>query len=230
MMKKIYFLLIAIIFFSCENNQEIIINADDLLIGSWVEPFYDEETTTFKRSNDLPSNGFGITFKQDRSFIERSSGWCGTPPLSYTDYIGSFEIDETLVKITTEFYPGNYQWRIISLTEKELVVKIELSDQEKEHRNLIALFDDIQNLVYAISCTDAANWTFTDYGSKACGGAQGYIAYATTMDTVNFLNKIALYTEAEKEFNIKWGIISDCSLTPKPIAIECKNGYPNFIY
>jgi hypothetical protein len=230
MMKKIYFLLIAIIFFSCENNQEIIINADDLLIGSWVEPFYNEETTTYKRGSSLPDNASGISFSENGDFIERSSGWCGTPPLSYTDYIGSFEIDKTLIKITTEFYPGNYQWRIISLTEKELVVKIELSDQEKEHRNLMALFDEIQNLVYATSCTDAANWTFTDYGSKACGGAQGYIAYLTTMDTVDFLNKIALYTEAEKEFNIKWGIISDCSLTPKPIAIECKNGYPNLIY
>lgn len=230
MIKKIYFSLIAIIFFSCENNQEIIINADDLLIGTWVEPFYEEETTTFKRSNDLPNNASGITFKQDGSFVERSSGWCGTPPLSYSDYIGSFEIDETLVKITTEFYPGNYQWKIISLTEKELIVKKELSEQEKEHRNLMTLFTEIQNLVYAISCTDAANWTFTAYGSKACGGPQGYIAYSKNMNTVDFLNKITGYTETEKEFNIKWGITSDCSLITEPIAIECKNGYPNLIY
>lgn len=229
-MKNIYFLLIALIFCSCENNQEIIINADNLLIGTWVEPFYDEEKTTFKRNNDLPNNASGITFKQDGSFVERSSGWCGTPPLSYSDYIGSFEIDETLVKITTEFYPGNYQWKIISLTEKELIVKKELSEQEKEHRNLMTLFTEIQNLVYAISCTDAANWTFTAYGSKACGGPQGYIAYSKNMNTVDFLNKITGYTETEKEFNIKWGITSDCSLITEPIAIECKNGYPNLIY
>jgi hypothetical protein len=229
-MKNIYFLLIVLIFCSCENNQEIIINADNLLIGTWVEPFYDEEKTTFTRNNDLPNNASGITFKQDGSFVERSSGWCGTPPLSYSDYIGSFEIDETLVKITTEFYPGNYQWKIISLTEKELIVKKELSEQEKEHRNLMTLFTEIQNLVYAISCTDAANWTFTAYGSKACGGPQGYIAYSKNMNTVDFLNKITGYTETEKEFNIKWGITSDCSLITEPIAIECKNGYPNLIY
>jgi hypothetical protein len=229
-MKKIYFLLIAIIFFSCENNQEIIINADDLLIGTWVDPVYEEETTTFKRSNDLPNNASGITFKQDGSFIERSSGWCGTPPLSYTDYIGSFEIDETLVKITTDSYLGSYQWRIISLTEKELIVKRELSEQEKEHRNLITLFDEIQNLVYAISCTDASNWTFTAYGSKACGGPQGYIAYSKNMDTTSLLKKVDEYAKSEKEFNIKWSVISDCSLPPQPIAIECINGYPNLKY
>jgi hypothetical protein len=229
-MKKIYFLLIAIIFFSCENNQEIIINADDLLIGTWVDPVYEEETTTFKRSNDLPNNASGITFKQDGSFIERSSGWCGTPPLSYTDYIGSFEIDETLVKITTDSYLGSYQWRIISLTEKELIVKRELSEQEKEHRNLITLFDEIQNLVYAISCTDAANWTFTAYGSKACGGPQGYIAYSKKMDTTSLLKKVDEYAKSEKEFNIKWSVISGCSLPPQPIAIECINGYPNLKY
>ncbi|TXD53475.1 MULTISPECIES: hypothetical protein [unclassified Polaribacter] len=229
-MKKIYFLLIAIIFTSCENNQEIIINADNLLIGTWVEPFYEEETTTFKRSNDLPSNASGITFKQDGSFIERSSGWCGTPPLSYTDYIGSFEIDETLVKIITDSYPNNYQWRIISVTATTLVVKRELSAQEIEHRNLMALFDEIQSLVYAISCNDIANWTFTTYGAKACGGPQGYIAYSKNMDTVSFLNKVDAYTAAEKDFNIKWNIISDCSLIAQPIALECNNGYPNLKY
>jgi hypothetical protein len=229
-MKKIYILLITVIFFSCENNQEIIINTNNLHIGTWVEPLYEEETTTFKRSANLPNNASGITFKQDGSFIERTSGWCGTPPLSHTDYKGSFEIDATLIKITPDSYLNSYQWRIISLTKEELIVKRELSEQDKEHRNLITLFDEIQNLVYAISCTNSANWTYTAYGFKPCGGPQGYIAYSKNMDTTSFLKKIDEYAKSEKEFSIKWHISSDCSVTPKPIAIECKNGYPNLIY
>ena len=100
------------------------------MLGSWVEPIYDGETTTFKRSNSLTEDGYGITFKQDGTFIERSSGWCGTPPLIFSDYEGSFDFDDTLIKIYTEFQLSSFQWRIIAISETVLTVKRELSDQE----------------------------------------------------------------------------------------------------
>jgi hypothetical protein len=75
--------------------------------------------------------------------------------LSYFDDIGSFEIEQTLIKITKETYPNSYQWRIISLTENELVVKRELTAQEEEHTYLMDLFDEIKALTYTNSCVDA---------------------------------------------------------------------------
>jgi hypothetical protein len=229
-MKKICFLLLSIVFFACENNQEIGVDQDNLLLGTWVEPLYDNESITFKRAAILPTEAYAIEFKKDGTFIEKTAGWCGTPPLTFSNYIGTFQIDETLIKITTTTFPLNYQWRIISLTENELLVKRELTDQEIAHRNLMDLFDEIQNLAYSNSCVNASDWSFVAYGSKACGGAQGYIAYSTNIDTVAFLNKVEVYTEAEKAYNIKWGIISDCSLVAPPIAVECQNGYPTLIY
>jgi hypothetical protein len=228
-LKNILSVFLLLLFFSCENNEPII-NADNLLLGAWTEPSYDSETTTYKRGNSLPDDNAGISFSENGDFIERSSGWCGTPPLIYADYNGRFEIDETLIKITTSSYPNSYQWRIISLTENELVVKRELSEQETDHRDLMDLFSEIQNLAYTVSCADAANWTFTAYGSKACGGPQGYIAYSSKINTVEFLKKIEFYTKAEKEFNIKWGIISDCSIVNQPEEVICNNGYPTLIY
>jgi hypothetical protein len=228
-LKNIFSIFLITLFFSCENNEQII-NADNLLLGAWIEPEYDSGTITYKRGNSLPDNNPGILFSENGDFIERSSGWCGTPPLIYADYNGSFEIDETLIKISTTFYPNSYQWRVISLTEDELVVKIELTEQETEHRNLMNLFDEIQNLAYAISCVDAGNWAFTAYGSKACGGPQGYIAYSSKINTIELLEKIDFYTKAEKEFNIKWGIISDCSIVNQPKAIVCNNGFATLTY
>jgi len=228
-LKNIFSLLLVTLFLSCGSN-ETAINTNNLLLGSWIMPLYSSETTTYKRGNSLPNDAYGISFSENGEFIERSSGWCATPPLSYFDYIGSFEIEETLIKITTESYPNSYQWKIVSLTERELVVKRELTEQEKEHKNLIALFDEIQTLVYIISCTDTANWSFTAYGSKACGGPQGYVPYSKDIDTIAFLQKIEGYTKAEKKFNIKWGIISDCSIIAEPKNVECINGYPSLIY
>ena len=228
-LKNILGILLLTVFFSCEQNEDIL-DTNNLLLGSWIEPSYNSEATIYTRGSSLPTENHGISFSENGEFIECSSGWCATPPLSYTDYIGSFEIDDTLITITTASFPNRYQWRIISLTEEKLVIKRELSTQEKEHNDLMVMFDTIQSLVRAIACNDASNLTFTAYGTKACGGPQGYIAYASHMDTADFLNKIELYTEAEKEFNITWGIISDCSISPQPIAVECNNGYPTLIY
>lgn len=227
--KNILLLIFIGSLYSCENN-EAIIDADNLILGNWIEPVYDGETTTFTRGSSLPNDAYGITFKQNGDFIERTSGWCGTPPLIFSDYKGSFKIDETLVKINTEFYPNSFQWRIITLTETELIVKRELSEQEKEHRVLMDLYNELYNLAYSEACSNVSDWTFTAFGSKACGGPQGYIAYSTKIDVASFLQKIEAYSDAEKAFNLKWGIVSDCAIANAPTSIECQNGFPTLIY
>lgn len=215
--------------FSCENN-EINIDTDNLLLGFWATPTYEGETTTFKRVNALPKDAYGISFTKNADFIEHTSGWCGTPPLSFFNIGGSYQLENGLIHISTQSYPTNYSWRIVSLTEEELVVKIELSEQEIEYRALMDLFNEIQNLSYSVSCSDATDWTFVSYGAKACGGAQGYIAYSSKIDTTTFLQMIEVYTQAEKDFNSKWGVISDCSITNPPTSVECQYGYPTLIY
>ncbi|MFK8059171.1 MAG: hypothetical protein AB8B78_03675 [Polaribacter sp.] len=224
--KKISLLLFAcFILFSCENNENVIIDADNLLIGFWVSPTYDNEKTIFKRGNSLPKDASGISFKPNGAFIERTSGFCGTPPLSFFNVEGTFLLENPIINISKQSYPSNYAWRIVSLTETELVVKRELTEQEKDHRKLMDLYDEIYNLAYSVTCTNSSDWLISPFGSKACGGPQGYIPYSKNIDTVAFLNKIKVYSDAEKEYNIKWGVISDCSIIPPPKGIECKNGF-----
>ena len=216
-------LFLIVFLFSCEDN-ETVIDEENLLIGNWLEPVYDGETTTFKRGVSLSKDAYGISFKKNEDFLERTSGWCGTPPLSFFDIEGVFQLENTLISISTQSYPTNYAWRIISLTKDELVVKRELTEQEIEHRNLMDLFSEIQNLSLSVSCTDATNWLFVAYGEKACGGPQGYIAYSKNIDTVLFLDKVESYTQAEKDFNQKWAVVSDCSYVTAPDYVGCKNG------
>jgi len=231
--KKIFFFLsISLCFLNmtCESENDIIVDSDNLLIGSWVEPNYNDEQTVFKRASSLPNAGYGILFKANGDFVERSSGWCGTPPLIFSDYEGKWELDNTLVTITQQYYPINYSWRIISVTETELIVKRELTEQELDHRALLYLYDEIYNLSISVSCDNANDWTYTVFGSKACGGPQGYIAYSKQIDTDGFLQKVDVYTQAEKEYNIKWEISSTCELPKVPVGVECKNKFPVLKY
>ena len=102
--------------------------------------------------------------------------------------------------------------------------------QEQEAQNLRQLFFEIENLVAQHTCVDASEWRFIKYGSKACGGPSGFIAYPLNMDTANFLKKIETYTVAEQNFNQKWNITGDCSFPPLPIGVKCDHGKPVLFY
>lgn len=105
-----------------------------------------------------------------------------------------------------------------------------VSDQEQDNQELITLFDEINELSKSVSCTDASDWTYTAYGSKACGGSQGFIAYSNEIDIEVFLRKIEEYTDLEKAYNIKWGVFSTCDLPQQPSGVKCEDGSPVLDY
>lgn len=102
--------------------------------------------------------------------------------------------------------------------------------QEQEAQILNQMFSEIENLASNVNCNNSSQWAFTNYGSKACGGLIGFIAYSTNIDIDSFLEKIEEHRTAQKEFNEKWGIISDCSIPSQPSGIICENGKPVFEY
>ncbi|TBN02731.1 hypothetical protein EYD45_11440 [Hyunsoonleella flava] len=228
-MKKIVYAIVIMFCFvnmRCEPNDEGLKDSDNLLIGHWAEPEYTDQNVTFSRVNKLPAEGYGISFKTKNDFVERSSGWCGTPPLSFSDYQGKWELMEDVITITQDHFPNNYGWRIVSLTENELVLTKELTEQEKDYRALMDLFDDALDLIKDIPCGNSEDWSFTPYGSKACGGPQWFIAYPNTIDTEEFLSKIEAYTKAEHDYNVKWSVFSTCDVVSPPKEIVCENGFP----
>ena len=101
---------------------------------------------------------------------------------------------------------------------------------EEDRQVLDEMRTEIEAIANSEACINADDWLFTAIGSKACGGAAGYIAYSNKIDVDLFLNLVANYTAAEKKFNEKWGIISDCAIVIPPIGINCENGKPVFYY
>ena len=104
------------------------------------------------------------------------------------------------------------------------------SNQELDHKILLDLFSEIETIADSYSCEDEGEWFFTPYGSKPCGGPMGYIPYSNQIEIPQFLEKVNKYTNAEELFNIKWGIISTCDITPEPKGVVCKNRIPSLIY
>ncbi|TCP27913.1 hypothetical protein EV195_10172 [Tenacibaculum skagerrakense] len=232
-MKKIVttLLFVLVVLTSCTvNDDTVAFNPKNLLVGHWTYVNSDNGEIVFKRSSALPENEYGVSFLDNKKFIERTSGFCGTPPLVFWNVVGTYQLENELIKVTKEEYPTNFKWKIKSLTNLELVVSYELTDQQKDHEELMNLFNEIYTLATSINCEDADDWLITAYGTKACGGPQGYLAYPNSIDVNLFLEKVSNYTQKEHEYNIKWSIVSTCDVPIQPIGVKCENNIPVLIY
>ena len=139
-MKKIVFLLPLILLLACEKELQ---QPEDLgenagIIGTWVEEGYQEEVTVLERSGTLDPERYGFTIGADGSFLEhKNSGWCGTPPISYADFEGSWTaLSDSLLEITVGYWGGTmtYQMRIVFLDGEQLGIRYLFGDNTAEAR------------------------------------------------------------------------------------------------
>jgi hypothetical protein len=128
-MKKLVSLVLLVMLVSCEKE---FLEVDDLgenagLVGTWVQEGYTGDTTLLKRMSALDEHQYGFTIVEDGTFIERkNSGWCGTPPIAYANYDGTWKaISDSLLNITVGYWGGvmTYQIRIVSLRADDLAIK-----------------------------------------------------------------------------------------------------------
>jgi len=102
--------------------------------------------------------------------------------------------------------------------------------QEQEAQYIQQLYTEIQTMASSVPCENESQWNFTSYGSKACGGPVGFIAYPNTIDVNQFLQKVAAHRIAQENYNEKWQIASDCAAPVQPIDVVCENNLPVFVY
>ncbi|MFC4633741.1 hypothetical protein ACFO3O_07470 [Dokdonia ponticola] len=102
-------------------------------------------------------------------------------------------------------------------------------NQEEDLALLQDLFEEFATMTNH-PCTDAEEWEFVAYGSKACGGPQGYIAYPTTIDVEIFLTLVENYTTEEAIYNSNYGIVSTCEIPAEPVDVICENEEAVLVY
>lgn len=124
---KIYILsaMLLLASFGCEKEKTL--NNTDLA-GYWIHPETDDNIViTFDRATAFVED-YGIAFFEDGSVVEKkNAGWCGTPPISYAEYDGTWEEEEAeIINVTSTYWGGTIEWtwKIISVDENTLVVEI----------------------------------------------------------------------------------------------------------
>jgi hypothetical protein len=132
-MKKLLYLLIPIIMFSCEKDimETGALGENAGIVGTWVEEIDltlpTDGVTTLNRSEDFDPDRYGFSIHEDGTFIERkNAGWCGTPPISYDNFEGTWEpLSDSLLDITVAYWGGTltYQMRIVSFEADKLRIR-----------------------------------------------------------------------------------------------------------
>lgn len=78
----------------------------------------------FERSDKLAADQYCFGFKRDGGFVEqKNAGWCGTPPIAYGQYEGSWSIQDSIVSVTVPFWGGmsHYSWKVTEVGNDRLV-------------------------------------------------------------------------------------------------------------
>jgi len=118
--------LVIILFASCGKNDY---GEPQNLIGRWEHPAYTDNVEgrifiSYERTDTLSSDG--IEFKKNGLLIERkNAGWCGTPPVTYTNYFGNWHIQNEDIVINVAYWGGmEYRiWKIIDATNTKLTIE-----------------------------------------------------------------------------------------------------------
>ena len=139
-MKRSLYILVLVLFFSCEND---LMNMEALgdnagIVGTWVEDEYKGDTLLLDRSGAFNKEKYGFTIHEDGRFTEyKNAGWCGTPPITYDSFEGTWEaVSDSLLDITVAYWGGmmTYQMRIVALSADQLAIRYLYTENRTDSR------------------------------------------------------------------------------------------------
>jgi len=95
------------------SKDNIQIDSENLLIGVWNYSDFNNNDNIYIRNNEFVDNHC-YKFNIDGTMTERkNSGWCGTPPITYADYSGTWKIiNDTLIQINVGYWGGTAQYKL----------------------------------------------------------------------------------------------------------------------
>ena len=142
-MRRMIFLMAIVLMFSCEKESMELAGLDALgsnasVIGTWIENEYRGDTLYLDRDGAFDKEKYGFALNDDGTFVEhKNAGWCGTPPITYDSFDGTWKaVSDSLLDITVAYWGGmmTYQIRIISLDAEELAIRYLYSENRMDSR------------------------------------------------------------------------------------------------
>jgi hypothetical protein len=124
-------LLLSLAWIACDDDllrtDEHAKNSTEYLIGNWINPQYTDTIITYQKADTLKNQDYGFSFRLADQFTERkNSGWCGTPPITYSDFEGTWIQHDSILDIQVAYWGGmaDYKWKILSLDNKKLTITV----------------------------------------------------------------------------------------------------------
>jgi hypothetical protein len=139
-MKRLLFLFGFVWLISCEQDMMELeaLGSNTAIVGTWIEDKYQGDTLILYRAGGLDAEKYGFTIHDNGSFIEhKNTGWCGTPPISYDSFEGTWEpVSDSLLDITVGYWGGmmTYQMRIVYMHEEELAIRYLYTENRMDSR------------------------------------------------------------------------------------------------
>lgn len=124
---KIFFLMASVLLVlnACQKEVDSTPLDETKLLGYWINPQPIDTLWQFQKSLIIPQSTYGVSFGQKSHFVERTNvGWCGTPPITMQNYLGTWFLTDSVVNISVVRWNGyaSFQWKVIKVTEGKLLV------------------------------------------------------------------------------------------------------------
>ena len=122
-------ILVVLFLISCDKNENILLSPTEKAIAAtWVYEGFDNGIYEYRRASRLAEDREGWIFHANGKLTDRkNSGFCGTPPITYENYKGNWEVgNDSRVQVKSKSWAGdvNYKLEIVSVSTNRLFVKI----------------------------------------------------------------------------------------------------------
>lgn len=136
-MRKIFSVLaVSSLFIACNDNSVVPnlanLEAQGDLIGVWEYDSYEQINDStyvdiYRKVKRIAGDQAGITFKSNGIFVSKqNAGWCGTPPITYKEYDGTYNVgSKNILDINSTYWGGkmSYKAEVIELTNRKLKIR-----------------------------------------------------------------------------------------------------------
>ena len=94
--------------------------------GIWIYAGNDEDTRIYYSAPYFKRDQHGISLEEKNVYVERTAGWCLTPPVTYYNVTGTWEVldDKNLLITCSSCIESTRIMEIIHLSRNELRVKL----------------------------------------------------------------------------------------------------------
>lgn len=129
-MKKmnLIFIIPFILFSGCLNESEDTNEKrNPELVGVWVTSAWENDHVLYTRATKFKDDEGGYQFKADGTLIDRkNAGWCGTPPITYDNFAGTWDQNEDTILVKSGSWNGETSCKLVVISVDSHFLKVKM--------------------------------------------------------------------------------------------------------